>query len=167
MDIDGNVFYKSGTSGSYRFGAIHINGGSNNYFRNNYFIDCNQAFSNNQYPDAQWRIYLTNPVKAKIFSTALYLHSDAFIKAYPWLIPLTDSNTIATRVNYIFNSLAYNVNVFAVGSSLVNKNVFSTNQDPGFADLAKGNFTLVKYPAALSQSNDWKPIPFSEIGLKK
>jgi hypothetical protein len=43
--IDDNVFFKAGSIGEYGFGAIHINGGTNNTFAGNYFIQCDKAFS--------------------------------------------------------------------------------------------------------------------------
>src|SRR5258708_3291987 len=68
MEVDGNVFYKSGSAGTYHMGAVHVNGDSDNTFRNNYFIDCGQAFSNNQ---ACRQTYPSNTLvyKVGVFST--------------------------------------------------------------------------------------------------
>ena len=167
MEIDNNIFYKAGTPGTYHFGAIHINGGSNNTFKNNYFIDCPQAISNTQWPDKQWKNFITNAASTQTYRPGVDIHSATYARKYAYLNKLTDSNSLAPRQNFTFNSLAYNVGVFSAGASLVNKNVYTTTQDPGFADPNKPDFTLTTPPAALQQAGDWKPIPFREIGIKK
>ncbi|MES1250219.1 MAG: hypothetical protein ABUL46_06010, partial [Chitinophaga rupis] len=155
-----------GTSGSYHFGAIHINGGSDNIFKNNYFIDCPQAFSNNQWNDKQWKDFITSTSNAKTYRPGIDIHSGAYAQKYAHIKRLTDSNNLATRQNYTINTLVVNVPVFSAGASYVHKNVVTDNGDPGFADR-KADFTLTKIPAALRQAGDWKPIPFREIGVKK
>jgi hypothetical protein len=164
MEVDGNVFYKAGSPGTYHMGAIHINGGGNNYFRNNYFIDCHQVFSNSQWKDTDWKVFTADRTKR------LYSHidfrTDAYAKKYPALIKLMDSTNIAPRQNFSFNTLTYNVAVFSVGASLVHENIVATTEDPGFADIRNKNFTLTKVPAALKNAPGWKSIPFDQIGKK-
>lgn len=166
MEVDGNVFYKAGTAGTYHFGAIHVNGGSDNIFKNNEFIDCPQAFSNTQWTDKQWKDLITSSSIAQTYRPGVDMNSPAYANKYAHLKRLTDSNTIATRQNYSFNSLVYNVGVFSAGASFVHKNVYTATSDPGFADPGKGDFTLTKTPAPLQQAGDWKPTPFREIGIK-
>jgi hypothetical protein len=166
-EVDNNIFYEACSSGTYHYGAVHINGGGNNVFRNNYFIDCKQAFSNSQWNDQQWRAFITNPANLSRFTPEVNIRSDIYMKRYPELAKMADSNSIAPRYNYTINTLAFNVGKFSVGSSFVDKNAFITNEDPGFADAPKANFTLIKYPEVLKAANDWKPIPFSQIGLRK
>src|SRR5258708_4920456 len=167
MEVDGNVFYKSGSAGTYHMGAVHVNGGSDNTFRNNYFIDCGQAFSNNQWSDKQWKDLITSDQIAKTYRPGIDIRSDVYAQKYSHIARLMDSNTLATRQNYTFNTLVYKVGVFSTGAGYAHKNVFMATGDPGFADLDKPDFTLTKTPAALQQSGDWKPIPFEEIGIKK
>ena len=166
MEVDGNIFYRSGTAGTYHFGAVHVNGGSDNNFRNNYFIDCPRGFSNSQWTDEKWRGFITDAGIAKTYRPGVDLNAAVYTKKYPWLARLTDSNTLATRRNYSFNTLAYNVDVFSVVASFVHTNSFITQQDPGFADLNKPDFTLTKTPPAFQNAADWKPVPFREIGIQ-
>jgi len=167
MEVDGNVFYKAGTAGTYHFGAIHVNGGSDNNFRNNYFIDCPQAFSNSQWKDPQWRNVISDQGIAKVYRPGVDVHGDVFTKKYPYLTRLTDSVNLASRMNYSYNTLAYNVDVFSTGAGLSHKNPVITREDPGFANAANADFNLPSPPPALRQASDWKPIPFRDIGLKK
>jgi len=165
MEVDGNVFYKAGTAGSYNFGAVHINGGSDNIFRNNYFIDCHQAFSNSQWNDKQWKELISNPTKR--FNADVDMRSEAFTRKYPYLKKVDDSVNLVNRQNISFNTLTYNVAVLSGGASYVHKNVVNTTTDPGFADARNKNFTLNTVPSVLKQAGDWKPIPFGQIGRQE
>ena len=167
MQVNDNVFYKAGTAGTYHFGAIHVNGGSDNIFKNNVFIDCPQAFSNNQWSDKVWHDFVTNTNNGKTYRPGVDLHSGVYTQKYAHLSRVMDSTKLTARQNYSYNSLVYNVGVFSAGGSYVHKNVYTTTTDPGFADLNKQDFTLTKVPAALQQAADWKPAPFREMGVKK
>ena len=166
MEVDGNVFYKAGTAGTYHFGAIHVNGGSDNTFRNNYFVECQQAFSNSQWKDPQWRNVISDPSIAKVYRPGVDVRSAVYTKKYPYLNRLTDSTNLASRMNYSYNTLAYKVGVFSTGAGLSHKNPVITTEDPGFANIANNDFTLSAPPPALKQASDWKAVP-RDIGLKK
>jgi hypothetical protein len=165
--VNSNVFYNAGSPGTYHFGAIHINGGGNNSFNNNYFINCNQAFSNSQWSQQAWHTYVTDPAITNNWFNVVDVRSATFKSAYPKLAAYVDSTTLVQRQNTITNSLTYNVKTFAVGPSLVISNTYNATSDPGFQDLSNRNFTLTQSPAPLAQSGNWKPIPFNEIGLRK
>jgi hypothetical protein len=165
MEVDGNVFYHAGTPGTYNFGAIHVNGGSENYFRNNEFVECHQAFSNSQWNDQQWKEFISNPTK-RVFAD-IDQRSDAFTKKYPYLKKIHDTVNLIRRQNYSFNTLTYNVAVLSGGASYVHKNAVNTTTDPGFADVRNKNFTLNTVPSVLKQAGDWKPIPFGQIGRQE
>ncbi len=162
IQVVGNIFYQCGTPGTYGFGAIHVNGGTENYFRNNYFISCHQAFSNTQWNDKDWKDLISNPNKR--FFADVDQRSEAFTKKYPYLKKIHDTVNLVQRQNYSFNNLVYNVPVLSSGPSFVHKNVVKTDSDPGFADTRNKNFTLQRTPSALQQAGDWKPIPFAQIG---
>jgi hypothetical protein len=59
------------------------------------------------------------------------------------------------------------VDVFSTAASLIQENTYTTIQDPGFANAARGNFALLKLPSELERAGDWKPIPFTKIGPTK
>jgi hypothetical protein len=167
VEVDGNIFYKSGTPGQYNFGAVHINGGSDNNFRNNYFVDCHLAFSNSAWKDQQWRSFVGDAGVAKQYRPDVDLKSAAFTK-YRHLSRLTDtSSTTPQRMNYTYNTLTYNVPVLGSTPNLTHQNQQEMKQDPGFADLANKNFTLTNIPASLRGASDWKPAPFLQMGRQK
>jgi hypothetical protein len=164
VEVDGNVFYKSGTAGKYNFGAVHINGGSDNKFRNNYFVDCHLAFSNSVWKDQQWRSFIGDAGVAKQYRPGVDMRSAAFAK-YGHLSRLTDtSSATPQRMNYTFNTLTYNTPVLGSTANLTHRNQLVASQDPGFTDISKKNFTLNKTPASLQQASDWKPAPFAQMG---
>jgi hypothetical protein len=167
MEVSNNVFYKSVVPGTYHLGAIHVNGGTDNIFNNNYFIDCEHAFSNTQWTDSQFKSLVTDSTVAKAYRQDLDIHSPLFVERYPHLAKFANPDALAPRTNYSYNSLAYNVPVFSSGAGYTHNNVFITTQNPGFASLTKPDFTLVNLPDILKQNKDWKPIPFNSIGLKK
>ena len=167
MKVDGNIFYKTGTGGTYHFGAIHINGGTDNTFRNDYFIDCDRAFSNSQWTDQKWKSLVTDSSIARVYRPGVDIRSALFQQKYPHLAKMADSNALTPRQNYTFNILTYNVGVLSSGAGITNKNPYIAHDDPGFADKANADFTLTRTPSQLSQAADWKPVPFREIGIQQ
>ncbi|TDX01772.1 right-handed parallel beta-helix repeat-containing protein [Dinghuibacter silviterrae] len=164
MQVNCNVFYKCSTPGTYNFGVIHVNGGSDNTFRDNYFIDCNKAFSNSQWPDKVYRAAITDAGHLQQYYSKVDIRSSVYQQKYPQLARLTDTVHLATRQNYTYNSLCWNVSVYADKTSYVNTNVYMTSQDPGFKDAARKDFTLLNAPPQLAQAQGWQPVPFAQIG---
>ncbi|MBS1605126.1 MAG: hypothetical protein JST42_20855, partial [Bacteroidetes bacterium] len=167
MEVDGNIFYKAGSPGTYHFGAIHINGGTDNIFRNNYFIDCGQAFSNSQWKDQQWKNVIADQGISKIYRPGVDVRSSLYTGKYKHLAKVSDTVNLVNRMNYSYNSLCYHVGTFSTGAGLTHNNPVVTQQDPGFANAGAGDFSLSVTPSALRQASDWKPVPFNRIGLKK
>lgn len=165
MQVNSNVFYRCGSPGTYNFGAIHVHGGGNNYFINNYFVDCPIAFSNTPFSDVDWRKFLTNTDNYKQIYVNVDIRSFEYAKQYPFLLKMADTISITPRMNFIQNTLAYQVQIFSTGNGFVNLNTYLATKDPGFVDMPFGNFGLINYPVELNQWKDWKPIPFSEIGF--
>lgn len=121
-EVDDNIFNKAGTPGKYDFGAIHINGGSDNTFRNNEFVDCHRAFSNAVWKDQQWRSFVGDPGNAQTYRPGVNLRSAAYAK-YNHLSRLTDT-TAATpqRMNHTFNTKTYRVAVLGATADLTHDN---------------------------------------------
>lgn len=161
MQVTGNVFYRCGSTGTYHFGAVHVNGGSNNVFRNNYFIDCGTAFSNTRWSDQQYKALVSGP-----YNASADIHSPAFMKRYPYIAALTDPAHLPVPKNFTYNTLLYKTGAFGTPPTFVNQNTVTLSSDPGFADAAAGNFELKVTPPPFKGVADWQPVPFSQIGLK-
>lgn len=165
IEADENVFYRCGGQGTYHFGAVHINGGGENFFRNNYFISCQKAFSNTQWNDNQWKTFVAD--NNKRMNTENVVRRDLLVQKYPHLRKMADSTSAPQRQNYTFNTLTFQVGELSSGNGFAHQNVVNSSQDPGFENTGGKNFTLRSVPAALRQAGDWKPVPFNQIGPRK
>ncbi len=152
ITVSNNIFYNSGSG----LGAIHVNGGANNQFTNNVFVDCQKAFSNSPWPDDGWAAYLKKTVK----------YSDVkplYLARYTFLHDLLDTVNVKPRNNYITNTILYNTGVLSTGNSYVVKDVFTTRENPGFADINKKDFRIVNPPSAVKSWKGWTPVKFEQI----
>ena len=165
IEVDNNIFNRCGTAGTYSFGAVHVNGGSDNTFKNNQFIDCRQAFSNTQWNDKDWKDLISNPNKR--FFPDVNQRSEVFLKKYPWLKKVDDTVNLVQRQNHLYNNLMVRVQEPGTSTGLVHHNMVKSDSDPGFTDARNKNFTLQSPPSALQQASDWKPIPFAKIGRQE
>jgi hypothetical protein len=167
MEVGGNIFYRSGTPGSYGFGAVHIHGGTDNEFKNNQFIECKKAFSYSPLSDKEFDDVVNNQDLAKTYRAGVDLRSPAYAK-YKHLARLTTPGAAPTRVNTIKNTVIYKVDALSDGGKgLEEKNTVSLNSDNDFDDPKNKNFKLRNVPSALQNDPDWKPVPVSEIGKHK
>lgn len=164
IGVNSNVFFKANI-GDHGFGAVHINGGGNSTFCNNYFINCTKAFSNTQWSDVQWKGFITSPPIVKRYFVDVNIFSDVYKKNYPDLLKLADSTNISPRRNYITNTLTYSVPLFSSGATYVIRNTCSTDNDPVFESLTTKNFDLIRIPKCLKDADKWESIPFDKIGL--
>ena len=164
MTVNQNLFYNSGSNGH---GAIHVNGGSDNKFENNIFIECALAFSNQPWNDEQWKkFYITNPTYSNRLTKTVDIRSEIYLKQYPYLKDFFDTTSMRARNNYIDNTIFYNVKKPFVGSSYIVTNSFLTNTNPGFADVSKRDFRLISVPDEVRRWSEWKPVEFDKIGKR-
>jgi Right handed beta helix region len=162
MTVNQNIFYHSGSGG---FGAVHVNGGSDNKFENNVFIECLKAFSNQPWNDEQWKnLYLRNPIYVKRLTVTVDIRSDIYLKQYPFLKGFFDTTAMRPRINFINNTICYRVQTIFTGASYILTNTLNTDVNPGFADMSKENFTLLSIPDSVKQWQNWKAIEFNKIG---
>jgi len=155
MLVYGNVFIRSA---NVAFGAVQINGGRDNVMDNNLFIDCKQGVSGGYYPgNGFWIQAAAKPPPAGFYSNDLYL------KRYPEIATMLAE----PGINYIWRNVFYRCGPVATGNhaslDLVENGDFG-EQDPGFANAAKGDYHI-KPGAALFATVGFRPIPLDEIGL--
>jgi parallel beta-helix repeat protein len=163
MTVDQNLFYASGSGGH---GAVHVNGGADNKFENNIFVDCSEAFSNQPWNDEQWKNqYLRNPAYVKKLTKTVDIRSDIYINQYPYLKGFFDSTSLRPRNNFINNTIFFRVKISYAGNSYQVTNSFSTETDPGFANYGKGDFNLITIPNDVRKWTNWKPIEFNKVGV--
>lgn len=166
MKVTDNLFYKCGSPGEYKFGAVYIHGGHGNIFENNAFINCPTAFSNIPWDDSRWKQYVVGPLMKQRLLQEVDITSPAYLSAYPELKNFTDTVVLSRRANYTNNSLVYNGEL-SNGSSYVHNNAFVTDQNPGFADIADKDFRFKPSPEVLKNLPGFRPIPFEKIGIQR
>ncbi len=168
MNVTGNIFYKCGNTVKKGFGAVHINGGHNNYFKNNYFIDCEKAFSNTLWDDAKWQQYLSGADIQKKIKKEVDIDAAPYTTQYPYLKTYTNPNATGERMNYISNTFLYDVTKFVPDkNSFTVNNTFNSPDGNEIASLKQKDFDLKQQPAALKAAKGWRPVPYNDIGIVK
>ena len=167
MIVSGNIFYKCGSSTGY--GAIHVNGGSDNRFENNYFISCPKVISNTFWDDKKWHDYMSRPDMLKRLTKDVDIRSDKYLSEYPFLRSFFDSSgTQPPRLNFISNSLLYKVDRIVGGNNNFKvDNVYTSADGSEFVNIKEKNFDLRTIPPVLQKSKNWEPVPFDRIGPGK
>jgi Right handed beta helix region len=164
IGINNNLFYSCGSA----YGAVHINGGGNIKLENNVFVDCIKAITNNPWDNKGWiNLYIRSESPySKMLTKTVDIRSDVYLKQYPYLQNFFDTVNMNPRINYISNTILFNTKTLNTGNSFVISNTFSTDTNPGFADVNKKNFTMISIPREVQQWQGWSPVEFDKIGIK-
>lgn len=153
----GNVFYRC-SAGKLGFGGVQIHGGKDNIVDNNIFVDCMAAISFSPWGQQRWQ----ERTKASLEAPEVKANKALYLSRYPELARLSEDHD----VNMVWRNLAVRCGQFLRRDpgreDLVDNHV--TNEDPGFADAARGDFQLREDAPACSRFA-FRPIPFKEIGL--
>jgi hypothetical protein len=153
--IYSNVFYRA-SAGKGGFGGVQIHGGKDNVLDNNLFVDCESAVSQSSWDEPRWRKYTGKSLDSPEIDRRLYLAK------YPALAALTEHpnrNVVARSLVVQCRKLLRHESGFL---ALIDN--WQTAADPGFRNLAAGDFQLKEPPPAAAQIG-WRPIPVDEIGL--
>jgi len=160
MIIYGNIFCRCGDNAhpkGYGFGALQYNSGRDNIADNNILIECPKVQTggfnlNNQcWEDARRKGTATN---------------ELYLSRYPDLQQVFDKSGF----NHLWRNVYWNCPIIVkpgfgapIESFDVMDPVMYTNENPGFVDVANGDFRL-KPDAAVFRRIGFRPIPVEEIG---
>ena len=163
--VKNNLFVESGGNSSTSLGAVHVHGGSNNFFENNIFIQCKKAYSNTPWSNEKWKsMYISNPQNKKMLLGNANILSNLYLTKYPYLKDFfTDGATLKERINYINNTVCYKVEVFSSGSGYKITNTLISNSDPSFSSLNNANILKITPSKEVDQWKGWSPINFANI----
>lgn len=174
ITIEENIFYRMGNS------AILNNGGAHIKTHNNLFIDAKVPY---EYAD----LYLGDAPEKQIPKNYMGPWHDLFdrynnfvgmphLTKYPELADFFTENRYYPDTNTFQRNVIYNPT--KTRSSLTNANGahdnlnlvqyadnWVTTTDPGFVDLAGGDFNLQQDAAVFTQIPGFPNIPFSEMGI--
>jgi parallel beta-helix repeat protein len=167
VELFGNIFYKSGKSGGYDFGAIHINGGFNNKIENNIFIDCERALSHGTWGLKGWKDFLSKPLNQHFIYNEVDIRSKVFQKSYPSIAIILDTTESNPRQNYLERNLLVNCANVTRGKKIKEVDNYITSDDPGFVNMGDKNFAIKKDAPLFSYISGFKSIPFEKIGIRK
>jgi hypothetical protein len=166
MKVENNIFYRAGSIGAHNFGAVNMNGGYNNYFRNNVFIDCERAFSYNQWGDDNYTKIINSPLYQSRMFKEVDIYSTVYLKAYPELKDFMKVTKIEDRRNFSFNTVVVGNGELSRGTQFVNTDFIVSKTNPGFKDLNNKNFAIQKGSEIAKKLRDFKAIDFQKIGIQ-
>ena len=177
--IEGNIFYRSGNSGTRKFGAIHTNGGSYLNIRYNIFVDCPSTFT--------LRCFLATWKKEAAISyqkgwedliEKYDFERMPHGKRYPELLKLLDEDRVRPDSCVFESNLIWNPTVrldhagpyTTIGGSTTlveSKANYIAKKNPGFLDWEVGNFALKKDADLLKNIPEFSFIHFEKIGIQR
>ncbi len=161
--VEGNVFVRA-AGGS--FGAVFVHGGHDNRVINNVFVDCKTAFRQVPWKDELWTEWLNGDLWLERLLKEVDITRPPYSGRYPDLAGFLDFNG-GPRNNHAARNLAVRCGELCGGGNWTQENNHSTGDDPGFADLAAGNYLLKPDAAAFSLIPGFEPIPFDKIGMRR
>ncbi len=158
----GNVFYNAGKSA-----AFLVGGGKYNVTRNNIFINSDLAIQMGNRGQGWAK---NNLIKGGLFEQrtlqAVDITQPPYSERYPQLANYWNDNP-AVPANPIERNLL--VNCGKVTSARPEwgpfQNNWSTDHDPGFTNMAAGDFTLKEDSSVYRKISGFEPVPFAKMGL--
>jgi hypothetical protein len=121
--------------------------------------------------DARWRDALKGGQEC-FFPEKLLKEVDItkppYLTHYPELVSFMDPPPGALRVNRAKLNVFVRCGQISSGNwQLEPGSNWSTDHDPGFVDMKKGDYRVRRGAEVFNQLKDFAPIPFEQIGLQK
>lgn len=175
LTIEENVFYKMGNS------AIKSGTGSYIYAGNNIFVDTfvpydnYEMFMSKEPGNRVDRDYM--PAWLELFERNNNFVGSIYAEKYPELLTFFEEDRYFPTTNLFENNVIYNPTltrssqtnehgVRDVHNLMNHSNNWVANTDPGFVDLAEGDFRLKPDAEVFQRIPGFAAIPFEEIGTQ-
>jgi hypothetical protein len=167
----GNVFVRCGEPGRGSFGTVFSHGGHDIRAENNIFVDCKRALGSAPWDDARWRDALKGGQDC-FFPDKLLKEVDItkppYVTRYPELVNYMDPPPGAQRGNRAKLNVFVRCGEPSGGNwQLEPGSNWSSDGDPGFVDIDKGNYRLRRDAEVFKKLPSFAPIPFEQMGLQK
>lgn len=166
--VDGNVFLRCGHPGRGSFGTIFSHGGHDNSAENNIFIECRRALGSAPWGDRRWKEALDGGLGCDWQNRLLKevdITKPPYTTRYPSLVGFMNPQAGQARVNRAKNNVLVRCGEVSNGNWRFRpEEMWSTDGDPGFVDVAKGNFQLRPDAEVFRRLPGFRPIPFDKIG---
>lgn len=161
--VFGNVFFRCGEPAKGRMAAVFTHGGHDLAVENNVFIECKRAIGASPWNNARWKSMLRGATYQQRLLQEVDITQPPFTTRYPELVGFMDY-TDQPRRNQAERNVVVMGGQFYTGNYDVADNLV-VNDDPGFVNMAKGNFALRRDSMVFHLVPGFEPIPFSRIGL--
>lgn len=166
--VIGNVFFRCGEPGRGSFGSVFSHGGFDLTADNNIFIECKRPLGSAPWPYQRYMDFLKDPMYRKLLVDEVDITSDLYTKRYPELVGFLEMPAERPRVSQARRNAFVMCAAVSGGNWQVPEGEnWATDQDPGFVDMAKGDFRLRKDAALYRHLPGFQPVPFEQMGLYK
>ncbi len=164
--VFGNIFLRCGEPGGGSFGTVFSHGGHDLTADNNIFIQCKRALGSSPWNFKRWKAMIDGALWQKRLLREVDITRPPYTTRYPGLVGFMDPKPDQTRVSRARR------NVFVMCAEVKSGNWqvgpqqnWVTDRDPGFVDMARGDFSLRPGSEVFRRLPGFKPIPFHKIGL--
>ena len=166
--VFGNIFLRCGHPGKGSFATVFSHGGHDNLAENNIFIDCKRALGSAPWNDKRWKETVDGGHGCfwqKLLLQDVDITKPPYTTRYPDLVGFMDPQPGQPRVNRSKNNLLVRCGQTSSGNWAIDpKEIWVTDEDPGFVDLANENFQLRPDAQVFRHLPGFKAIPFEKIG---
>ena len=164
-EVYGNVFYRCGDPGKGSFGTVFSHGGHGNRAENNIFIECKRALGSAPWSDKRWKAFINAPLWQERLLKDVDITKPPYTERYPGLVGFMDPQPGAARDNIAERNLFVGCADVKSGRWVTNETDYVTAEDPGFVNLAAGDFRLKPSAAIFGLIPGFQPLPVDKAGL--
>jgi hypothetical protein len=169
--VSGNIFLRCGNPGGGPFGTIFSHGGYDIRAENNIFIDCKRALGSLPWNDAGWKAKLAGAEETfwpEKLLTEVDITKPPYTTRYPEIVGFMEPPPATRRVNHARNNVLVRVGEVKSGNwECTDNEVWQTADDPGFVNMAAGDFRLRDDAEVFKHLPAFVRIPFEKIGPQK
>jgi len=166
--VFGNIFLRCGYPGKGSFATVFSHGGHDNQAENNIFIDCRRALGSAPWNDKRWKETVDGGQDCfwqKLLLEDVDITKRPYTTRYPDLVGFMNPQPGQPRVNRSKNNLLVRCGQTSSGNWVIDpKEIWVTDEDPGFVDQANGNFQLRPDAEVFRRLPGFQAIPFDKIG---
>lgn len=163
--VEDNVFVRAGQPGKGSFGTVFSHGGFSNVVRNCVFVDCKRPFGCSPWDDKRWRDYVWAPLWQKRLLKEVDITKDPYLSHYPDFAGFMDPQPGQARDNLATNNIIVNCESIRSGRFVTDATDVVFSSDPGFRDVAHGDYRLKPDSEVFRRLPGFHPIPLERIGL--
>ena len=166
--VFGNIFLRCGHPGGGSFGTVFSHGGHDNRAENNIFIDCKRPLGSAPWDDQLWKqtvdggqdCHWTTKLREEVDITR-----PPYTMRYPELVGFMNPQPGQPRNNHAASNVFVRCELPPSGNwGLAPDANWTTDQDPGFIDVAGENYGLRSGSDVFKHLPEFKAIPFEKIG---